>query len=113
MEERKNKVGSGSLNSYKESIKENDGEKQELRMKILKLEKENKDKDKIISNFKAENGRLRSQMNILKGKLKRKEIEEVKEKRQFQGENKKRIPPAKPHWSGLEKKISGKLSLLY
>ena len=52
-----------------------------LRARIEYLEQQNREKDSIISKLKAENGQLRSQKNVMQGKINRYKTEEAKEKR--------------------------------
>ena len=84
---------------------------EEMQIKIQLLERENKEKDQVISRLKAENGRLRATNNVLQGKVKRKVNEEVKERKNTHGPSNRlpKVPLSGPSWSSNSaKKVAGK-----
>lgn len=82
-----------------------------MRRRIEVLEEENRKKDLLISTLKADKTQLRAQMNVLRGKLKRKDSEAQRELGHQAHINKgpSNIAHANPAWSSSAKKMSGKL----
>jgi predicted RNase H-like nuclease (RuvC/YqgF family) len=78
-----------------------------LRNRIEYLEQQNKQKDSIINKLKAENGQLRSQRNIMQGKLNNYKSEEAKEKRNGPSKAESSLSN-RPPWNASSKKMTGK-----